>query len=337
MLIANIVIVAIGVALYFAWNKIPEIHYNLDSVMASDSLYKYRLDMTLNLNIEDKEIEINDTTKLKHNVMIVHHLAVPNSSNSTSSLVNNYVYNRFDSLRHDFKKLEKYNLKDYKYVALFGVQSKNLNQSWIDDVIHYTTYKYWSFFNSPVIKKKVGENGRNITITKDSIPLYSSRYENATYDSFSLINEDNCIDILSSTSETYPHFYSAFDISQAKIHIAFNQSKAYFGNYFDSSVDSLSKITIDFNTAVSLLPIFPVPDEIGPTYIKYTSPEKVKTIYKEEGLDLYATFPHMQNIQVIRFFLLTTILSFSLHSIIITLISIIFGKKKEKKDQNIEQ
>ena len=73
------------------------------------------------------------------------------------------------------------------------------------------------------------------------------------------------------------------------------------------SIDSVT-IIIDFIGATEFYPSNVLPDEIGGSYIKYTDPLKILRI-KKEGLSFYAKFKELENIQTIRNFGLTAIIS----------------------------
>lgn len=74
-----------------------------------------------------------------------------------------------------------------------------------------------------------------------------------------------------------------------------------------STIDSLS-LTIDFVGATDFYPMNIEPDEKGSNFIKFYNPRKILQIRKN-GLTFYAQFKDLENMQTIRCFFVTTIIS----------------------------
>lgn len=66
-------------------------------------------------------------------------------------------------------------------------------------------------------------------------------------------------------------------------------------------------LTIDFGGPVELAGIFPEPDQVYPSRIVYTSPEKIRQIGRVGGLDVYCRLLETESIQNVRTFLLSTV------------------------------
>jgi len=81
----------------------------------------------------------------------------------------------------------------------------------------------------------------------------------------------------------------------------------YTINLNSATIDSIH-LTINFIGATEFLPMKIQPDEIGSNYIKYTDQKKIQQI-KKEGLKFYAKFKELENIQTIRCFCVTAIIS----------------------------
>ena len=98
-------------------------------------------------------------------------------------------------------------------------------------------------------------------------------------------------------SACVPSIFDRYDISQGWY--------AFF--LFTSSIDS-TNLTINFGGATDFYPMKIEPDEIGSNYIKYTDQVKILQI-RSEGLKFYAKFKEMENIQTIRCFGVTALIS----------------------------
>ena len=94
-----------------------------------------------------------------------------------------------------------------------------------------------------------------------------------------------------------PRFFDRHDISQGWFNFTLNTS----------NIDSIN-LTINFGGATDFYPMKIEPDEIGSNYIKYTDQVKLLKI-RAEGLTFYAKFKEMENIQTIRCFGVTALIS----------------------------
>lgn len=107
-----------------------------------------------------------------------------------------------------------------------------------------------------------------------------------------------------------PSWRDRHDISRGWYKIMFNTS----------TIDSVV-LTIDFVGATDFYPMRIEPDEKGSSYIIFSDPEKILQIQRE-GLTFYAQFKDLENLQTIRCFFVTAIISGLL---IVLLTSIIIG------------
>lgn len=94
-----------------------------------------------------------------------------------------------------------------------------------------------------------------------------------------------------------PGWLDRYDISQGRYHIYLNTS----------TIDSTS-LTIDFVGATEFYPNNIEPDIVGGSFIKFTNPQKIFRIRKE-GLTFYAKFKELENLQTVRCFAVTTLIS----------------------------
>ena len=94
-----------------------------------------------------------------------------------------------------------------------------------------------------------------------------------------------------------PTLIDPFDISQARYNIEFKST----------TIDSLF-IKFDFHTATDFYTFDIKPDETGSNFIIFSDPQKIKHI-KMKGLTFYANFKELENIQMIRVFSITALLS----------------------------
>ena len=96
-------------------------------------------------------------------------------------------------------------------------------------------------------------------------------------------------------------FFSKFDISQSYFRFKFDIPIAE-GNYSNS-------INIDFGSVVELSEIDPVPDVKTMSGIRYKDPKKIRQI-KEFGLWVHTKFAQLENLQILRMFIVTTLWGF---------------------------
>ena len=107
------------------------------------------------------------------------------------------------------------------------------------------------------------------------------------------------IDIFSSPSLTKPSIYSLFDISQSYFRFVVAVPAEVNG----------AMIELDFGGATDFSNIYPEPDFVSMSRIAYTDLEKIGII-NTQGLWLHAKFKQMENIQIFRMFVMTTLLGF---------------------------
>lgn len=119
-----------------------------------------------------------------------------------------------------------------------------------------------------------------------------------------------------------PTWFDFFDISQARYNLNFNTT----------TIDSLS-LKIDFHAATDFYTLDIKPDEIGSNYIIFSDPQKIKHI-KWNGLTIYAKFKELENIQMIRVFGITAILSGLLIILLTFLILGTYRSAKAFKNRN---
>ena len=102
-----------------------------------------------------------------------------------------------------------------------------------------------------------------------------------------------------SLSLTKPDLCSLFDISQSYFRFTINIPAEIEG----------AELLFDFGGATEFSNIFPEPDVVSMSTLKYTDLNKIKYI-GEQGLWLHAKFKQMENIQILRMFVMTTLLGF---------------------------
>lgn len=107
------------------------------------------------------------------------------------------------------------------------------------------------------------------------------------------------IDLDNSKKLTKPSIKSLYDISQS---------------YFKFTIDIPTEIdkgalVFDFGGAIELSNIYPEPDSLAMSGMIYTSLSKIEYI-RNRGLWFHAKFKQMENIQILRMFILTTLLGF---------------------------
>ena len=98
---------------------------------------------------------------------------------------------------------------------------------------------------------------------------------------------------------TRPSLFSDYDISQ---------------EYFKFTIDLPSSgektlLEIDFGGATEFSNIYPTPDLVSMSAIGYNDPEKINII-KYRGLWFHAKFKQMENVQILRMFIVTTCFGF---------------------------
>lgn len=93
-----------------------------------------------------------------------------------------------------------------------------------------------------------------------------------------------------------PNVFCLYDISQCYFHIR-------------HKIDNMSSFELNLCGAVDFYDISPEPDEKTMSSIKYTSPYKLHII-REKGLWLFAKFAQLENIQLFRMFVITTLWGF---------------------------
>jgi hypothetical protein len=107
------------------------------------------------------------------------------------------------------------------------------------------------------------------------------------------------IDIFSSPSLTKPSLFSLFDISQSYFRFTVAVPAEVNGAMID----------FDFGGATEFSNIYPEPDNVSMSRISYHNLEKIAYI-NTHGLWLHAKFRQMENIQIFRMFVMTTLLGF---------------------------
>lgn len=106
---------------------------------------------------------------------------------------------------------------------------------------------------------------------------------------------------LSSLSNTVkPAIYTPYDISQGYFHYKLD---------FPTTKRHASTVEINFGGASEILGISPQPDSITFNSIIFNSPQKIDEIRKN-GLSFHAQFRQLENLQVLRMFVITTIWGF---------------------------
>lgn len=107
---------------------------------------------------------------------------------------------------------------------------------------------------------------------------------------------NNPIDLPSLECWIHPEIYSLYDISQGYFHI-------------NLSVPNNPTLELNLGGAVDYFDISPEPDRRTMSSIIFSDPQKIKSIEKD-GLWLFAKFAQLENLQIFRMFIITTILGF---------------------------
>lgn len=132
----------------------------------------------------------------------------------------------------------------------------------------------------------------------DSITGLDS-YGSMSYVAFRDSGENRPVVIPNSPSLTKPSLFSLFDISQSYFRFTIGVPSDMRGTLLD----------FDFGGATDFSKIYPEPDLISMSGFAYNDPDKISYIY-DRGLWFHATFKQMENIQIIRMFVMTTLLGF---------------------------
>lgn len=114
-------------------------------------------------------------------------------------------------------------------------------------------------------------------------------------------NADLSVLLPSTKSMTNFRFLDPFDISQCYYHLTLDIPQG--GNN--------SKLVIDFGGSTDFSEMHPIPDKITMSSIEFTDSLKIRRIGLD-GLWMHAKFNHLENLQIMRLFVITTALGFCL-------------------------
>lgn len=119
-----------------------------------------------------------------------------------------------------------------------------------------------------------------------------------------------------------------------------SSSELYTETYISPTAPSCSNInTISLNMVegYEITSVFPEPDTVLKDLLLYSNPLKIIQI-ERDGLTAFVKYPHLQNIQMARIFILTTLITLVLTAIINVIVRmlnnrkiILFAKRNEKK------
>lgn len=203
------------------------------------------------------------------------------------NISNKYVY----PFRSKFAYWSSYTSNDYKKM---------------DTIWHFNQKKY--IYNIPnfdcpirnvyeASKEGLEEISDSYYLSKEVLSsLHCEPLSFYNYDYTDTISFDNSIRNFDN-SIAKPGYFERFDVSQGWYTFIFHSS----------TLDSIS-LTINFSGATDFYPMGVVPDEIGSNYIKYTNQKKI-LIIRDNGLTFYAKFKELENLQTVRTFFVTAIIS----------------------------
>lgn len=155
------------------------------------------------------------------------------------------------------------------------------------------------------LEKNQNDKIRNYYISRNGIEqlhgkkhLYAELYQGCNHGCGQfLFNVYNSSSIHKHIDVEPPSWLDLHDISQGWYQIHLNTA----------TIDSV-ELTIDFVGATEFYPMKVKPDEIESNYIKFSDPMKILQI-KKEGITFYAKFKELENLQTIRCFVVTALLS----------------------------
>lgn len=190
--------------------------------------------------------------------------------------------------------------------AIFDIKVKR-------DVTSNTNYPFFLFVNPKPINNKY----LDAYCFKDSTIrwVFGKDYMNTHHIIF--INRNNEQEIATKFEREQTlrcwRWLAMEDISQMYYTLKLNTKIKYI--YFDDGENKHNKkyndsinLSIDFTGATEFINIFPEPDEQELGCITYTDQSKIRRIMKK-GLKAYCKFPETENLQIVRTFMLTTLLS----------------------------
>lgn len=211
--------------------------------------------------------------------------------------------------------------------ALLGVDINCSNRQFLSALSFYNSHKSDCLFKDTVIFSQILVPHDSLSMKYDSLRIshmksyfvpYNKNINSTRYTSYTFTpNTDSVVyqDASLIRNEYYSpnYFWTAEDISRAVEIISFRGLKDNL---------CLKSLSFDYVGPTEFSKMYPEPDIITVSKIKFTDLNKLKII-RTNGLRFHVKFPDLENVQQIRMFLVTIILSGLLAKLVLMLYNII--------------